>query len=323
MGSLVGQDAAWSPDGGMLVYADGTELFLARSDGTESRKLVSLTGRGFYPAWSPAGNKLRFTVIDYKTNAHSLWEVSVQGTNLHPLFPGWHNPPDECCGKWTADGKDFVFQSQGQIWALSEKGAFLHQSTGKPIQLTSSPLGLFTPLPSKDGKKLFVVGRTSRGELERGDSKSGRFTPFLSGISAEDVAFSKDGQWVAYVSYPEGILWRSKLDGSEKVQLSSPPLWAALPRWSPDGKQIAFLMTHPANKERSIWFQPTAAAPNNCCPRIPSLSGIRTGRPTEVRFSSAACRLTIIQPSECSISIPTSFPRCPIPEAFRRPLVAG
>ena len=104
---------------------------------------------------------------------------------------------------------------------------FFSRSTGKPIQLTSSPLGLFTPLPSKDGKKLFVVGRTYRGELERGESKSGRFTPFLSGISAEDVVFSKDGQWVAYVSYPEGILWRSKPDGSEKIQLSSPPLFAA------------------------------------------------------------------------------------------------
>ncbi len=238
--SLVGQDAAWSPDGSMLVYADRRDLFLARSDGTESRKLLSLNGQGFYPAWSPAESKLRFTVIDEKTRGSSLWEVSLQGKNLHPLFPGWHDPPDECCGKWTADGKYFVFESQGQIWALSERGGLLHPFTGKPIQLTSSPLGLFTPLPSKDGKKLFVVGRSYRGELERGQSDSGPFTQFLSGISAEDVVFSKDGQWLAYVSYPEGILWRSRPDGSEKVQLSAAPLFAALPRWSPDGKQIVF-----------------------------------------------------------------------------------
>jgi serine/threonine protein kinase/Tol biopolymer transport system component len=270
LGTLIGQDAAWSPDGGMLVYADGRELFLSKGDGTESRKLASVTGDGFYPAWSPAGNKLRFTVIDYKTNAHSLWEISAQGTNLHPLFPGWHNPPDECCGKWTADGKYFVFESKGTIWALSEKTTFLlPRSIGEPTELTSSPLGLFTPLPSRDGKKLFVVGRNYRGELERGESMSGQFTPFLSGISAEDVAFSKDGQWVAYVSYPEGILWRSKPDGSDKLQLTSQPLMAGLPRWSPDGRQIAFFDNLPGKPGKIYLVSADSGNPRQVLPEDP------------------------------------------------------
>jgi len=268
LGSLVGQDAAWSPDGRMLVYMQGTELFLAKSDGTEPLKLVSVTGRAFYPAWSPTGRKLRFTVID-KTDSNSLWEVSVQGTNLHPLFPGWHNPPDECCGKWTADGKYFVFESRGQIWALSEKKTFLRQPTGTPIQLTSSPLGLFTPLPSKDGRKLFVVGRTYRGELERRDSKTGQFMAFLSGISAEDVVFSKDGQWVAYVSYPQGILWRSNLDGRNKIQLSFAPMVAALPRWSPDGKQILFFDNSVGKPGRMYLISADGGSPQQLLPDDP------------------------------------------------------
>ena len=106
--------------------------------------------------------------------------------------------------------------------------------------MTSSPLSLSSPLPSKDGKKLFVVGQSYRGELTRYDAKSRQFSPFLGGISAEFVAFSRDGQWVAYVSYPEGTLWRSKLDGSSRQQLTYPPMYPVLPRWSPDGKKILF-----------------------------------------------------------------------------------
>ena len=106
--------------------------------------------------------------------------------------------------------------------------------------MTDSPLSLDSPLPSKDGKKLFVVGHRLLGELVRYDAKSGEFLPFLSGISAEFVSFSKDGQWVAYVTYPDGVLWRSKVDGSERLPLSNAGMYARLPRWSPDGKRIVF-----------------------------------------------------------------------------------
>jgi Tol biopolymer transport system component len=53
--------------------------------------------------------------------------------------------------------------------------------------------------------------------------------------------FSRDGRWVVYVLYPEGTLWRANADGSERQQLTFPPLIAGLPRWSPNGKQIAFI----------------------------------------------------------------------------------
>ena len=134
-----------------------------------------------------------------------------------------------------------------------------------------------------------MVGRTYRGELERGDPKSGRFTPFLSGISAEDVRFSKDGQWVAYVSYPEGILWRSKLDGSDKIQLSSPPLLAVLPRWSPDGKQIVF-EDYSFGKPKIYLVSADGGSPQQLLPADPDLRGIRTGHRTGTRLSLVASR---------------------------------
>ncbi|HXT23665.1 MAG TPA: protein kinase [Candidatus Eisenbacteria bacterium] len=240
LGEAMGHAGAWSPDGHHLVFAKGNELFIAKNDGTDSRSLASTAGWPSALHWSPDGSILRFTLKDQKTNATALWEISANGKNAHELLSGWHSPPAECCGVWTPDGKHFLFSSQGSIWDLPEKSPLLRQDRGEPTQLTSGPLALFSPLPGRDGKKLFVVGRRPRGELVRLETGSDRLVPFLSGISAEHLSFSQDGQWVAYVSFPEGSLWRSRADGTERLQLSNPPLYASLPRWSPDGKQIAF-----------------------------------------------------------------------------------
>jgi serine/threonine protein kinase/Tol biopolymer transport system component len=241
LADLVAETAAWSPDGKMIAYTNLTDLFVAKADGTESRKVVSVRGDILNLTWSPDGGQLRFdsTETAGTVGQRLAWEVSVNGSGLHRILPGWHDPPDECCGKWTPGGKYFVFQSGGQIWALPKSGGFL-RSEPKPIQLTFSPLFLSSPLPSEDGKKIFMIGQAYRGELMRYDAKSSQFAPFLGGISAEYVAFSKDGQWVTYVSYRQGTLWRSKLDGSERLQLTYPPMYPVLPRWSPDGKKIIF-----------------------------------------------------------------------------------
>jgi eukaryotic-like serine/threonine-protein kinase len=241
IGDLIGETGAWSPDGTMLAYTNLGNLFVAAADGLRSRKLISVRGDILNVTWSFDASRLRFDSSETAgtVGQQLAWEVAVTGKDLHRLLAGWHNPPDECCGKWTGDGKYFVFQSNRQIWALPRKAGWF-RSDGKPIQLTFSPLSLSSPLPGKDGKKLFVIGQTYRGELERYDSKSAQFLPFLGGISAEYAAFSKDGQWVAYVSYRDGALWRSKLDGSERQQLVYPPIYAVLPRWSPDGKNIVF-----------------------------------------------------------------------------------
>ena len=266
IGDAVGQAAAWSPDAQMMVYANDRDLFVARSDGTEPRKLVSAPDQTYDPVWSPDSSVIRFRVGGGRSYRGALWQVSVNGTNLHPLLPNWHNPPQQCCGRWTADGKYFVFESDGNIWALAEKGNWFGKANGQPAQLTSGPLSFFTPVPSKDGKKLFVVGSLAHGELVRYDAKSAEFLPFLSGISADSVSFSRDGQWVAYTSYPEATLWKSKLDGSQRLQLSYPPLSALLPRWSPDGSQIVFYGLSPPQKSKLYTVSADGGTPRELMP---------------------------------------------------------
>jgi eukaryotic-like serine/threonine-protein kinase len=251
---IIAETAACSPDGKRLAYTNLGDLFIASADGTGSRKLLSVTGDILSVTWSPDSAHLRFGSSETAgtIGQQQEWEVAADGTGLHRLLEGWHNPPNECCGKWTADGKYFVFQSNDQIWALAQAGLFA--SNPQPIQLTSSPMALSSPLPSRDGKKLFMIGRTYRGELMRYDAKSAQFAPFLGGISAEFVDFSKDGQWITYVSYREGTLWRSKVDGTERLQLTDPPMYPVLPRWSPDGKKIVFFeFGQGANKPARIY----------------------------------------------------------------------
>ncbi len=213
LGDIIAETAAWSPDGKSLVYTDLGNVFRANSDGSGYRKLLSVPGDILNIAWSPDGSMVRFDATESAGTVGQQveWEVAADGTGLQRLFQGWHNPPDECCGKWTADGKYFVFESGGQIWALPQDTG-LFRSQPKPVQLTSSPLSLSSPLPAKDGKKMFVVGQTYRGELMRYESKAGRLVPFLGGISAEYVDFSRDGQWITYVSYRECSIWVIKID---------------------------------------------------------------------------------------------------------------
>ena len=262
LGDIEGYDGAWSRDGKQLAYNFQNGLFVAKADGSESRRLISQLNPSFFPStvWSPDGKRLRLTMAGRNDQRSEYWEISADGTNLHRMNPDLPGPGDECCGSWTADGKYFLFLSGGQIWALPRSSGFLRGSP-KPIQLTSSPMPLDGPVPSTDGKKVFVVGRTRRGELSRYDSKSGRFEPFLGGMSAEYVAFSHDGQWMAYVTFPDQVLWRSKVYGSERLQLTYAPAHPFNPRWSLDGKSIAFYETSPDRDPKAYIVSPDGGSP--------------------------------------------------------------
>jgi len=159
-------------------------------------------------------------------------------------------------------GSDF---SSSQIDALEERRVGFRLPAKDPIPLTSGPIGWSPPVFSNDGKKIFATGSTERGELIRLDPKSNQFQPFLGGISADLIAFSKDGQSVAYVTFPDGILWKANRDGSDRVQLTSPPLSPQSLAWSPGNTQLTF--EPPSRQGAHAWIvASTGGSPQRLLP---------------------------------------------------------
>jgi serine/threonine protein kinase len=247
---LPGWDGIWQPNGNLLI-AHNNELSEISPGGAQ--KFAALPDFSFWFRRSPDGQALRFTVSE--TNGpQTLWELSSSGGNLHRVFPELAGTLNQK-GSWTPDGKYFLFQiftqNRMDLWAVREKGDLLHKVDHRPVRLTSGPMSFNGVQLSADGKKIYAVGVQPRAELVRYDAKSKQFLPYLQGASITDASFSPDGLWLAYVTYPEGILWRSRVDGTQKLQLTSTvPSWANLPRWSPDGKQIVFFGANPSHAPR-------------------------------------------------------------------------
>jgi Tol biopolymer transport system component/DNA-binding winged helix-turn-helix (wHTH) protein len=255
--NIVAHDATWMPDGAGILYAAGAKLFVTHvQDGTASPYASLPFGRAFWLRWSPDGTLLRFTVIDPITHTLSLWELTAGDPTPRQMLAGWSKPANECCGTWTADGKYFVFQSSHDgttdLWRLNGRS---------PVKVTNGPLSFAAPVAARSGHRIYFLGLDSRSELYRLDGGRGEFLPernFLTDASRID--YSRDRQWVAWTD-PQGRLWRARVDGSEKIQLTPDSLQVFLAHWSPDGRQLALMAREPGKAWQIYSIQADGGSP--------------------------------------------------------------
>ena len=258
---LVGS-AAWSPDGQSIAYSKDTDLYLINRDGSGWRQLAHMpatAGALARPRWSPDGRALRFTAGGDGDPGDVVWEIGRDGSSLHRLLT-----TGDGYGTWTPDGRYYLYRFAGSepglasIWAIRETASIFQRSNRNPVELYAGPQYFFGPVPSADGKRIFFIGDQERRELVRYDFSSRQFVPFLSGIFAHEISFSKDGQSVAYTLSPDSEVWLSKADGRDRHPLTFPPLNTEGARLSPDGRRVAFAAVTTSAKS-GLYLQPTEA----------------------------------------------------------------
>jgi dipeptidyl aminopeptidase/acylaminoacyl peptidase len=219
------------------------QVLIADGNAANARKLADLPGRLGSLDVSPDGKRLLLVemsgpIPDWEKG--DTFEAETDGSGMHRIRTF---SPDECSFRWSWDGKYLLYSARDgkrwDLWALPvHAGPFRSK---KPIRLTNGPLSFPQgAIPGRDGKQIFAIGTKQRGEMVRYDMQSHRFVPLLAGISATDATYSRDGNWVAFTTFPDHILWRSRSDGSERMQLTHPPMEAAEPFISPDGTRVAF-----------------------------------------------------------------------------------
>ena len=255
LGDALAIDAAWSPNGQSIAYGrENGALFIMPADGGSPHKLYQADGVLSGLRWTPDGKMISFSLRENATGATSLWEIGAGGANPHRVLQDWQataRSEDPLSGAWSPDGRYFVFRSRPEgpssVWAVRVRRGWFRKGFGSPVRLYTSPDQIGPPTFSRDGKKLYFVNFQPRRELVRFDPKLKQFVPYLSGIPARALAFSRDGQWVAYRRDTDGTLWRSRADGTERLQLTFPPLDSYHPSWSPAGDRIAFSAGTPGN----------------------------------------------------------------------------
>ncbi|MGC1687468.1 MAG: protein kinase [Candidatus Acidiferrales bacterium] len=251
LGNITARGASYSPDGKLIAFNEKESVYVCGSDGQNVKEIWNtrhmVPGN---PVFSPDSKKIRVTVSrsTLEDDLVRIWELNVDGSNPHllPLPKRWPEDSSTYTGIWTPGGKHFVFRSDKDgsenLYEYLEPRWYEFWSKPSAVRLTPGQPEVIGMAPSRDDNGMFVVGRLAQGSMHFYDEKEKRFLPYPGGLPAAQLVVSPDRKWMVYTDYPRGYLWRCKIDGSEKLQLTG--TLAQMPTWSPDSKWIAYTDWH-------------------------------------------------------------------------------
>lgn len=253
VGTLLCHSAAWSPDGKEIAFASGNSIYLTTDNGTSQHLLQAFAAVPQDLRWSLDGKRLLFRLRDMTTSESTLWKLSLSEVNhfgvgsLVPESPSssnyntvspFFNPQDDAfVGTEGPNSTIFALEKSRLPWMPSSILGTFARTTGEVSDFTVD----------RSARELYLLkGTSDQNELDWFDKTSHEFRPFLPGISARDVDFSRDGRRIAYVRVRDNTLWVAAADGSSPHQIGTTAMiHIELPRWSPDGNWIAFMGERP------------------------------------------------------------------------------
>ncbi|MCC6669473.1 MAG: PD40 domain-containing protein [Planctomycetes bacterium] len=259
-------NASLSADGKTLVFRRLFDLYRAdpatgaaqalplRATGDETVAQIEMLSErsATAAAFTKDGKQVAFVAGD---------DVYVMDTVLKEPVRVTNTPQREKSLAFSPDGKRLYFTSDAggevDIWSAAPKsgeGAWWQAREFTLTRLTEDAAVEGRVAPSPNGK---MVAFTRRGELWLMDPDGQAPRKLVSGWNEPDYDWSPDGKWLVYSAQDDDYnsdVFVVPVDGSRTpYNLSRHPDNDRSPRWSGDGKRIAFLGRRNGD-ESDIWY---------------------------------------------------------------------
>ena len=259
----------WSPDGRSIAYSAVDSIIIHDIESRSSR-VVQTPPVVHSLAWSPDGRHLAFVAgnpgYTFATTAFgnvsptSIWTVTLDGSQPTQVTPGrrvFLSPT------WTPD-------SRGLLYVSNDGGAFdVHsirldaaaRPLDEPRRLTTG-LNVHGISLSRDGTRLAYSVLNARSNIYSAPIDPKGPTP-VSAIRAvtdenetiETTDVSWDGKWLVFDSNRDGRfhIYKMPVAGGDPIRLTSDTTDDFAPKWSPDGRFIAFHSRRANPRTRDVY----------------------------------------------------------------------